>query len=232
MDSFDGFPQETFSFFSELKENNNKEWFLPRKKHFNSVVLEPAARFVEVVGSRLQEVAPAVQYDSRTSGLGSIARIYRDVRFSKDKRPYKSHQHVNFWVGQGKKSESPGFYFGFDASEGGLAAGMWSFSKPLLASYRSTVDDPRLSGALVELLRPIIDSASYELKGQSYKRVPRGYPADHPRGDLLRHSGLFASGPALSVELMTSPDIVDVVMDHFGNLAPLVNWLASLEPAG
>ena len=106
--SFSGFPEEAARFLTQLSENNNRDWFNARKQVYANTIVTPAIAFVEAMGERLKYLSPHIQYDTRTNGQGSLMRIYRDIRFSKDKSPYKTWIGIRFWEGAGKKSELPG----------------------------------------------------------------------------------------------------------------------------
>ncbi|MBE9524604.1 MAG: DUF2461 domain-containing protein, partial [Chloroflexi bacterium] len=144
--SFDGFPVETINFLAALRTNNNKPWFVEHKSDYESFFISPAREFAVAMGARLRELSPGVIADPRVNK--SIFRIYRDVRFSHDKTPYKTHLALFFWVGNGAKLENPGYYFHLDADNLMLGGGIYQFSKPLLKAYRNAVIDPALGPAL------------------------------------------------------------------------------------
>jgi uncharacterized protein (TIGR02453 family) len=108
MPSFAGLPKDYFDFFKELKANNNREWFEDNKPRFRASVQEPLAAFVEAMAPRLKKVSKHFVADPRLNG-GSVFRIYKDVRFSKDKTPYKTHGGVQFRHALGKDAHAPGF---------------------------------------------------------------------------------------------------------------------------
>ena len=122
MTSFEGLPADYFKFFKELKENNNREWFTDNKPRFRSSVQEPLASFVEAMAPALKRISKHFVADPRLNG-GSVFRIYKDVRFSKDKTPYKTHGGVQFRHALGKDAHAPGFYVHLDPSEVFFAAG-------------------------------------------------------------------------------------------------------------
>ena len=122
--TFAGFPQEGLNFLASLTDNNDRNWFNANKQTYLDNIVAPAVTFVETLGDRLQFISPHIQYDTRTNGQGSLMRIYRDVRFSKDKSPYKTWVGVRFWEGAGKKTECPGFFLWFESNKAGLYTGM------------------------------------------------------------------------------------------------------------
>jgi uncharacterized protein (TIGR02453 family) len=227
--SFTGFPLEGLQFLADLAENNDRDWFNPRKQVYLDTIVAPAVAFVETLGEQLRFISPHIQYDTRTNGQGSLMRIYRDTRFSPDKTPYKTWIGIRFWEGAGKASENPGFFFGFDTTAGGLHVGMHGFDKAMLTAYREAVADDALGQELEAALKDVRGAGAYELNGEHYKRVPRGFDPDHPRADLLRYNTLYASSPGIEPAVLSSAGLVDVVMDHCQNMAPVQQWLVKVK---
>jgi uncharacterized protein (TIGR02453 family) len=219
---FTGFPKETLRFYEELKENNFRDWFNERKDHYQEFVLKPAQAFVVAFGERLKAISDGFTYDTRTNGRGSILRIYRDIRFSKDKTPYNTHLRMRFGEGTREKGEHPGFFFGMDETGGRLLGGLHKFAKPTLDRYREAVDD-------VKVVEEIKAQRGFEIGGEHYKRVPRGYDADHPRADLLRYDALYVRSPEIPVSVLKKPDLVDTAYEHALRMAPVHHWLTQLS---
>lgn len=226
---FMGFPVEGLRFLEELNSNNNKEWFEENRESFRDYLQEPAQVFVETVGKQIQQmVSGNIRYDLRLNGSGSLMRIYRDTRFSKDKTPYKTRQSGMLWEGAGKKTVSPAFGFEIKADRMGIMAGMFQFEKEFMHAYRGAVADNETGSQLVKALGDIAAAGNYKIGGEQYKRVPKEYPQDHPRADLLKYKGLWVSTDAIKPQTMTSPGIVDIVVEHFINMAPLQQWLVQV----
>ena len=228
---FEGFPKDGLRFLAELRENNNRDWFNERKQIYLDTIVAPAVLFVQEMGERLRYISPHIQYDTRTNGQGSLMRIYRDVRFSKDKSPYKTWVGIRFWEGGPKASKNPGFFFGFDYSAGGLHVGMHGFDKEMLAAYRAAVDDDQLGTELEDILADVRDAGPYMINGEHYKRVPRGYDTDHPRAGLLRYNTLYVSSPAIEPDVLASPELVEAVLDHSEKTAAVQQWLVKVKLA-
>jgi uncharacterized protein (TIGR02453 family) len=106
---FEGFPPEGLAFLAGLAEHNEKAWFDAHRAEYERGLLEPARDFVDAIGPELEAVHPGIHADPRVNG--SIMRINRDTRFSKDKRPYKTHLDLWFWEGEGPSRMRPGFGF-------------------------------------------------------------------------------------------------------------------------
>lgn len=229
IETFTGFSAEGLQFLQDLAENNNKEWFDENKAIYREHLLLPAQALVAELGARLQTISSNISVDTRINGAGSLMRIHRDVRFSKDKSPYKTNIAMVFWEGPRKKMENPSFGFQFGTWGAGLYAGQWQFPKEILPRYQQAVADDSEGLALAEVIAAVESAGAYTVQGEQYKRVPRGYPADHPRADLLRYKGLHASSPQLNVDVLQSAALIDVLFTHCRNMAPIQQWLVRLE---
>ncbi len=226
MTAFDGFPPEVFTFFDEIRTNNNKEWFEAHKPFFKKTVQHSAQNFVMALGARLETAVPAIHYDTRLTGSGSIMRIYRDTRFSKDKTPYKTNLGIVWWEGDGKKTESPGFYFHMAADEVWFGGGLWHL--PDVGRYREAVDDPEKGARLTAVVAQMAAAGHPITMTDPYKRVPRGYDKEHPRAELLKARGLTVSFPALTREIVSSAGLVDVCFAYAQKMLPLHQWLVAM----
>ena len=224
---FTGFSVESLQFFTDLKSNNNKSWFVAHKPDYEKYVLAPARDFVIALGERLWDLSPDVVADPRVNK--SIFRIYRDVRFSKDKTPYKTHLALWFPTGLGGgKFENPGYYFHLEPGNIMVGVGIHGFSKPLLKAYREAVVDPELGPKLAEITAGVLKKG-YGIGSKTYKRVPRGFDPDHEYADLLRYSGL-TSGTDLGIPAeLHSPELVNFCFDRYKDMAPVVHWLQTMK---
>ncbi len=229
MTEFTGIPPAGLRFLEELAENNNREWFEANKHVYQDELQAPTLSFIVELGERLKTISEGIQYDTRTNGGGSLMRIYRDTRFSKDKTPYKTNITLMFWEGEGKKTEKPGFGLRYDVDGAGLMVGMHGFPKPMLTAYRDAVLDEDLGTELVVAVEQVKQAGDYTIGGEHYKRVPRGLPADHERADWLRYAGLYTYSPQITVDDLTSPQLVDKCFAHFEKMAPLQRWLVKVD---
>lgn len=224
-DDFSGFSRQSFQFYTDLLENNDRDWFMANKQRYEEHVIEPAQAFVAALGSRLAKLAPGTRFDTRANGQGSIFRIYRDVRFSKEKTPYKTHLGILFWHGDRKKKvENPGWYFGLDAHGAMFFAGLHTFGKEALVAYREAVAN-RPGISLAKQIAALKD-AGYSIDGETYKREPRGFDSEHPRAALLRHSGLGIKSPKLLKKEITSAALLDACEERARTTLPVVRWLS------
>jgi uncharacterized protein (TIGR02453 family) len=226
--SFQGFSRDTLDFYAELALNNDRAWFEHQRERFRSVVLQPAADFVAAMAERLRLISPYIVADPRTNGSGSIFRIHRDTRFSKDKTPFKTYLGILFWEGSRPKMENSGFYFHLEPNKLLLYAGIYEFTAPLLARYRDAVVHSVQGAALARAAHEVIATGRCEIGGRHYKRIPAGYDPDHPNAEFLFHRALYAStGGDLPTEIF-SPQLLDYCLEHFTDMAPLHSWIVSV----
>jgi len=223
--SFAGFPEKTVSFLAGIRDHNDRKWFEAHRGDYEQGFLAPAVAFAEALAPRLRKIEPEITVDPRVNG--SIMRINRDVRFSKDKSPYKDHLDLWFWTGDRKGWDTSGFFFRLTADRLLLGAGMHEFAPQVLARYRAAVLDTRKGSALATAVAKL-RTAGYEVGTESYKRVPAGVPADHPRAALLRHGGLHAGWQAKHPAELRTPKLVDFAAKHFAAMAPLHRWLRAI----
>lgn len=226
---FSGFPDRAFRFLRGLEKNNNREWFQAHKQEYLDHVVAPAQSFIVTFGKALQRTFPAIRYDARTNGAGSLGRIYRDIRFSPDKTPYNTHVWFSFWEGSGRKMRSPGFGIGFDTEGWGILGGRHRFEKPELERFRKAVVDKTMGPTLEAAMKPLRNGGRYEIGELSYKRVPRGFDTEHPRAHWLRYGGLWAHREFDGTKLLRSPKFVDRCLEITRELAPLHRWLVAVE---
>lgn len=224
---FAGFPREGVQFLIDLRRNNDRTWFEANKHHYEEFLVNPAREFVTAMGQRLSAVAPEIQAIPQIDR--SIFRIYRDVRFSKDKTPYKTHLGIWMWEGPGKKLENSGFYFQIDPPKFMIASGIHIFPKHFLKVYRDAVVDPQWNKALHESIEQIGQYPELNIGNQHYKRVPRGYDPEHPDGDLLRFNGLTVGMEEPIPEMIYSSEIIDYCYTWYQRMLPLHRWLLDLS---
>jgi uncharacterized protein (TIGR02453 family) len=223
--SFEGFRRELIDFLTELGKNNNREWFQAHRWEYDNYLVEPAREFVMAMGDCLRELDSGIHAEPRIRG--SIFAINRDIRFSKDKTPYKTHLDLWFWQGDGPSRERPGYFFRLSPETLVLGAGMHALSDPALERFRQAMLDP-VSGAALEAIAAAMQRQDIELGGQTYKRVPAGLPLHHPRGQWLRHSGLFAAVEQPIPAQIFSNQLVVFCIQHYQRVAPGQRWLVDL----
>jgi uncharacterized protein (TIGR02453 family) len=215
------FTSEFFGFLSQLKQTNSREWFQANKERYRQDVQEPLLRFIADFAEPLAGISPCFVADPRPSG-GSMFRIYRDVRFSRDKSPYKTHAAAQFGHRQGRDVHAPGFYLHLEPENVFVGAGLWHPAGPTLAAVRDAiVERPEQWSAT--LSNPDF-MASHDLGGERLKRAPRGYDPDHPLVEYLKFKD-FVSYQNLTEAEALSPGFLDTVADSCRATAGFVRFL-------
>jgi uncharacterized protein (TIGR02453 family) len=208
----------TFAFLRALTDNNTREWFQEHKSEFEAAK-DNFTTFSDSILKELKEVEPKY-YDTRIKDC--IFRIYRDVRFSKDKKPYKIHLAAAFGE-NGKNSGKIDYYFHLQDQETFLGAGIWNPTAEELAKFRQEIDyNP-------EELKSIIDDPEFKkhfplVHGEQLKRAPKGYAEDHPEIHLLKYKSLFFM-KKFSNEEVLSPEFKENLLKHMERLKPFVDYL-------
>jgi uncharacterized protein (TIGR02453 family) len=223
--AFSGFSKDTARFIAGLRDHNDKSWFEAHRGDYEAHWVEPAKAFVSALEPGLRKLEPAIHAEPRLNG--SLFRIHRDTRFSKDKKPYKDHLDLWFWTGDEKGWDSSGFFFRLTPDRIVLGTGMHGFEGPLLARYREAVLDEKRGKSLATLVEKLRDGG-YAITGESYKKVPAGVDKEHPRAALLRHGGLTAGWESKHPKELSSPALVDFALAHFRAMTPLHRWLRAM----
>jgi len=217
------FTKETFAFLRDLATNNNREWFHENRPRYEQWVLAPAIRFIIDFGPRLQRISPHFRADPRPVG-GSMFRIHRDTRFSKDKSPYKTHIGIQFRHEKGKDAHAPGFYLHIEPGNVFAGLGLWHPDAPALRAIRQAiVAHPDRWRAAVEDARFV---KRLELAGETLTRPPQGFDPEHPLSDDLRRKD-FVAVAKLTQRAATSQDLVQKYAEVCRAGAPLVGFLCS-----
>lgn len=220
--AFNGFPKETFAFLSGIAAHNDKIWFDAHRDLYETGYVAPARAFVEALGPKLRAISPDVRFEPKVNG--SLQRVNRDIRFSKDKRPYKESLNVWFWHGDNKGWDSPGFWFSVSAKEVHLGVGMYGLDKAQLDSFRQSVIHPRSGKALLAAIAKVEKGGAYEVGGKTRKLMPRGFEADADRAEYLLYEGLYTSAK-LPAEAAAAPDFATVAAGHYKKMWPIGQWL-------
>ncbi len=221
---FPGFPKDFFKFFKELAKNNERDWFNANKDRYKASVLAPMCSFIEAMDSRLAVVSDCFVADARPHG-GSMFRIYRDVRFSSDKRPYKEHAACHFRHMAGKDAHAPGFYVHIAPDEVFFGGGIWRPPNPVLTEIRQAIVDDDDEWKKITRSRTFKNRFG-AIRGDSLKRPPAGFDKDHPLVDDLKRKGFFGIYQA-DPKLATTPKFIDEVDKTFVALGPFMEFLTT-----
>ncbi len=218
---FKGFPKEFFSFYRKLGKNNNRDWFNENKQSYLDYVVAPSLEFIEAMQPKLRKVSPCFMAIAKRS-RGSLMRIYRDTRFSKNKQPYKTNLGIQFRHEMGKDVHAPGFYFHYSAKETFLGAGVWCPASGPLNQIRAGIDDDAAKWKRVSRSKKF--TSRYELAGDSLKRPPRGYTKDHKLIDDLKRKDHIAI-TSMSPQDLATADIVELTTERIRVAMPYVRFL-------
>lgn len=183
------FYPETVRFLEQLSANNNREWFKENKSRYEEQVLDVALRFIQSMQDPLAEIAPRFVATPTRVG-GSLMRVYRDTRFSKDKTPYKTNIGIQFRHEQAKDVHSPGYYLHIDPNQVFLGAGMWRPDSDPLRGIRE-----RIAARPAEWQRIFADrsfSRNFKLGGESLQRPPRGFDKEHECIEDIKRKSFIA----------------------------------------
>ena len=214
------FSEALFTFLLELQANNSRDWFKANKSRYESAVKLPLLAFITEFGPHMRSISKAFVADPRPVG-GSMFRIYRDTRFSKDKAPYKTHAAAHFRHVLGKDVHAPGFYLHLAPTEVFVGAGIWKPESASLKKIRDAiVEEPERWTAM----KAAMTQSGLTIDGESLKRPPRGYDKEHPLVEDLKRKTMFSS-VVLTTAAATSDNFVEQTAAACKQLAPLVHYL-------
>ena len=217
------FSPALFRFLGELAENNDREWFTANQHRYEAELREPALRFIMDFAPRLERISTHFRADPRKSG-GSLFRIHRDVRFSTDKSPYKTHTGIQFRHALGKDAHTPGFYLHLGPDSCFVGAGIWRPDGPTLKAIREAIVEDQ--GGWKAAVGGRAFRRAFEREGEKLSRVPRGFDPAHPLAEELRWKDHIAVA-RLSDEEVTAPRFLDDFTARCRASVPYVSWLCA-----
>ena len=215
------FTPATFTFLNDLAIHNDKLWFEANKARYEELVRGPALAYIEAMAEVLPGFAPNFRADARKMG-GSLMRVYRDTRFSRDKTPYKTNIGIHFRHNLGKGVHARGFYVHIALDQCFLGVGCWHPEAEVLGRIRQSIAEKP------ERWFAVRDDASFTahwtLDGESLARPPRGFAADHPAiTDLKRKD--FVAMAALGPDEVVGKELVALTAERFAAAAPFMAYL-------
>lgn len=213
--TFSGFSEDAVQFLKDLKANNKREWFNANKQIYEAEIKKPAEAFCDAVAEDLETLTGRAH-------TAKIFRIHRDVRFSKDKTPYNTHLHIGFMPAS-DMTTPPCWFFGLDTEKLTLGTGIFAFEKQQLEMFRERVAGS--DGSDLAKLLDKLEANGMRISGAELKRVPAGYPKEHPQADLLCRKGLSAWVDLGGPDQATSSDLVKSCRRSFKQLKPVFDWL-------
>jgi uncharacterized protein (TIGR02453 family) len=217
---FEGFPKDGLKFLKELKKNNNREWFTENKARYEASLREPMELLLGSLAEKLRVHEPDLVIEPKRS----IYRIYRDVRFSKDKTPYKTHIAAAFSYKGLNKNNEPGFYFHISDVEVGIGGGLYMPSSDQVKNMRKALAQDAKEFKKILAAKKFTDHFT-DIEGEKLTRVPQGFAPDHPDGELLKLKQ-YLCWKLLPPKTIFEDDFVSILVDHFLAMAPLVKYLA------
>ena len=221
MSGFDGFPKDFFPYFRDLAANNNREWFNDHKPRYIATVVEPMSAFISAMAPRLKKISPHYRADPKPHG-GSMFRIYRDTRFSKDKTPYKTHAACHFRHAAGKDAHAPGFYAHFEFDGLYFGGGVWRPASKQLSIIRDAIVDA--PSAWNRIVNGKAIKAQGGLRGDGLKRPPRGYDPDHRHVEDLKRKSFYVMGE-FEPGLLHSSEVLDAAETAYRAARPLNRFI-------
>ncbi|WP_281965093.1 DUF2461 domain-containing protein [Serinicoccus marinus] len=209
MSSFTGIPHAATDFYARLEEDNTKEFWAAHKEDYERDVRAPLVALTEALAPEF--------------GEAKLFRPHRDVRFSKDKSPYKTHQGAYV-----QTAEATGWYVQVSADGLLLGGGCYHMDSPRLKAYRAAVDSPG-TGQQLEQIVADLRGGDWEISGERVRTAPRGWDREHERIELLRHKDLAGMRWVEDGDIVTTPRLVDEVRERWEQVRPLVDWLAATD---
>lgn len=224
--SFPGFPKDLLRFYAELIKNNNREWFAKNKQRYKDVVVYPMSDFIEAMAPRLEAIAPMYIADPRPNG-GSMFRIYRDVRFSRDPKPYKEHAACQFRHQAGRDAHAPGYYVHIALDGVRFGGGIYLPPAPVLTKIRHAINNNPGKWSTIKSDPDFRAAFRDGIRGDGLKRAPKGFSPDHPDIEDLKRKTLFVMKPLTPIDKITGPDFIEEVDVAFQKATPFMRFLTN-----
>jgi uncharacterized protein (TIGR02453 family) len=221
---FHGFPKQGIDFLKKLKKNNNRPWFQAHKDAYEENVKFPMQCLIASIAEKMGDIAPEIEFNPKKS----IFRIYRDVRFSRNKAPYKTNVAASFSFKTKSKSpvETPGLYLGIAPGEIFIGGGVYMPTGDQLKAIRKAmVERPDEYLAVVQNRR--FKKEFGGIQGEKLAKAPLGYPKDHPMIEHLKHKQFFVGKEYNDESICLKPRFLGLAVQVLTDTMPLVRWLAN-----
>jgi len=220
------FTPDSFAFLADLAANNNRDWFLENRQRYEDTIRTPALNLVSDIATDLAMISPHFLAAPRKVG-GSLLRVQRDIRFSKDKSPYKTNIGIQFRHEMGRDIHAPGFYLHIEKNDCFIGAGIWRPDSATLGKIRDAIVEK--SDAWIAARDDKRFRKQFSIEGDTLKNAPRGYARDHPLiSDLKRKD--FIAIARIDDCCITAADLLPGMVEQFSRATPLMRFLcAALE---
>ncbi len=219
------FTRKSVKFLKELEQNNNREWFADNKQRYEDEIRSPALEYIESMTTPMGKISPFFVVSAKKVG-GSLMRVHKDIRFSKDKTPYKTNIGIQFRHARGKDVHAPGFYLHIEPSQVFVGAGIWRPESSTLKNVRTLIDE--YPDEWMQLSKKVVGKGGYEFGGTSLKRPPQGFKKEHPLlEDLKRKDYIVVQN--LKISDVYSKDFEKMTAKLFKAAAPLVKFICDAD---
>lgn len=218
---FNAFNPSMMTFLTALKQNNDKQWFADHKQEYEDKVRSPALAFIEEMESWIKLISPHYEASAKKMG-GSLMRVYRDVRFSNDKSPYKTNVGIQFRHEIGKDVHAPGFYLHIEPEECFLGVGTWRPEPTALAAIRDHI--ALKSGPYLDAIEHQPFTEYYQMAGETLTRPPKGFDKTHPLIEEIKRKDFIAVCP-LEPDFLYQDKVCERIARLYGRAQPLQKFL-------
>lgn len=215
------FTTQGMSFLSELDANNNREWFHENKLRYENLIRTPALNFIDDVEDDLAHISPHFLAISKKVG-GSLMRVHRDVRFGRDKSPYKTNIGIQFRHEMGRDVHAPGFYLHVEPGDCFLGVGIWRPDATALGKIRDSIIER--DKQWLDAVNEKAFKKNFDLSGESLKTAPRGYDKNHSLIDDIKRKDFIAISPVDDKKVL-SKNFNNIVMERFAEAETYMQFL-------
>ncbi|MGQ0531846.1 MAG: DUF2461 domain-containing protein [Caulobacteraceae bacterium] len=227
--AFEGFSKDFFKFFRELARNNEREWFEANKERYRAAVVAPMSDFIAALAPKLAKVSPHFRADPRPNG-GSMFRIHRDVRFAKDKSPYKTHASAHFRHARAKDVHAPGYYLHLEPKRVMFGGGVWMPEPDALLKIRTAIAHGPKAWTKAKSAKSVVAAFGGLSDHDALTRPPKGFEAEHPMIEDIKRKSFFVMAESSENEA-AHPAFVGRVAKAYADAAPVMRFLCEAVDA-
>ena len=219
---FNGFSKKGTKFLEDLSKNNTKAWFEDHRHIWEDEIRKPTEAFVEEMGETLQILVPTINYNPKVGA--SLFKIYRDVRFSKDKTPMKSKIGILFWQGSGHRMQSSSFYMHFNKDEYFIASGIRNFKPPMLKTFKEYIKEEKHREELHNILEDL-KQKGYSLPEYKFKRLPQGFSKNDKYIELALYGAMYSYKTFPIDDVFYKFEVATRAFEIYDDMKDLQKWV-------